>query len=223
MWVANPFAFGPASNAVCTATNCSSDNRGVRPNRSTTIRAPRPPVRQSRYHRDAVCAETSNRAATSTCRYDPAGAHRPADRSGNMARFDARRLAAIDMYGAQGVRWRRPLIVAEFIIGAAGGVALGLRVSLSSQSVDWQLLEAYLICIGINYLALTLHALSLARPGALNTELTSADIRAELRYYTVAQLWVAVPLAVAVFALAQTRRPEAAHHVVSPDEKHPPR
>ena len=68
MSVPNPWAFGPANNAVCTSANCSSDNRGVRPNRAAPTSASRPPACQLRYHRDAVCAETSNRLTTSTCR-----------------------------------------------------------------------------------------------------------------------------------------------------------
>jgi hypothetical protein len=123
-----------------------------------------------------------------------------------MPRLDVRRLAAVDMYGTAGARWRRRVIVAEFIVGALGGIALGLWIALSSPTVGWQLFGAWLIGMGANYLVLALHAVSLSRPGALDTELAGIDVRAELRYYSVAQMWVAIPLTVAVFSGLGGRR-----------------
>lgn len=124
-----------------------------------------------------------------------------------MPRLDVRRLAAVDMYGTAGAQWRRRVIVMEFILGAVGGSALGLWIALSSRPVGWHLFGAWLIGMGINYLVLALHAVSLSRPRALEAELAGVDLRAELRHYSLAQLWVAVPLTLAVFALAQLRRP----------------
>jgi hypothetical protein len=135
--------------------------------------------------------------------------------------LDVRRLAAVDMYGTAGARWRRRVIVAEFILGALGGIALGLWTALSSRTVGWQLFGAWLIGMGANYLVLALHAVTLSRPGALDTELAGVDVRAELRHYGLAQLWVAIPLTVAVFALAQLGRPP--QHVepdAAPQERH---
>jgi len=71
MSVANPCAFGPASNAVSTCSICSSDSHDRRPSRAAPINASRPPACQAWYHRDAACAVTPNSLATSTCR-DPA-------------------------------------------------------------------------------------------------------------------------------------------------------
>jgi hypothetical protein len=68
MSVGYPFAFGPSSSAASTSATCSSDSRGGRPARPAPARASRPPDCQARYHRDAVCADTSNSTATSTCR-----------------------------------------------------------------------------------------------------------------------------------------------------------
>lgn len=130
-----------------------------------------------------------------------------------MPRLDVRRLAAVDMHGSVGVRWRRRVIVAEFVVGALGGIGIGLWIALSAHSAGWQVFGAWLTGVGVNYLALALHALSLSRPGALDTELADADIRADLRFYNVAQLWVLLPIALAVLALAQlgrSRRREAA-------------
>jgi hypothetical protein len=57
-----------------------------------------------------------------------------------------------------------------------------------------------------NYLPLTTHVLALWHPGALQAELAGADLGAELRHYTRAQIWVLVPFWVAGLALAQGRR-----------------
>ncbi|MCI4066481.1 hypothetical protein MRQ36_29560 [Micromonospora sp. R77] len=121
--------------------------------------------------------------------------------------MNVRRLAAVDMYGTVGARWRRRIVVAEFIVGAVGGVGPGLWIMLSSRSLGWQVSGAWLVGMGVNYLLLAGHAVSLSRPGALNTELAGVDVRAELRYYGLAQLWLAIPLAVALLALLQLRRP----------------
>jgi hypothetical protein len=95
----------------------------------------------------------------------------------------------------------------EFIVGAVVGVALGLWIVLSSRTVGWQLFGAWLTGMGANYLALALHAVSLSRPGALDIELAGVDVRRELRRHGLAQLWVLIPVGVAVFALAQLGRP----------------
>jgi hypothetical protein len=124
-----------------------------------------------------------------------------------MLRFNVRRLAAVDMHGTAGARWRRRVIVMEFIVGTVVGVALGLGIALSSRTVGGQLFGAWLTGMGANYLALALHAVSLSRPGALDTELAGADVRRELRHYGLAQLWLVIPISVAVVALAQLRRP----------------
>ena len=138
-----------------------------------------------------------------------------------MPRLNVRRLAAVDMYGTEGARWRRRVIVAEFIVAAVGGIAPGLWIALSSPTVGWRLFGAWLIGMGANYLVLVLHAVSLSRPGAMDTELAGVDVRAELRYYGLAQLWLAIPLTVAVFALAQLgRAPQHVEPDAAPRERH---
>jgi hypothetical protein len=47
---------------------------------------------------------------------------------------------------------------------------------------------------GLNYAPLAVHALTLVRPGALERELAGVDVPAELRHYSVRQIWVVVPL-----------------------------
>jgi hypothetical protein len=123
-----------------------------------------------------------------------------------MVPVDARRLAAIDMHGAAGTSLRRRLIFAEFVLGAVGGLALGLWVATAASSGAAQLVGAWVAGVGVNYVPLALFAASLSRPGALNAELAGADVRAELRRYSYMQLWIVVPLLLAVLALRQTRR-----------------
>lgn len=138
-----------------------------------------------------------------------------------MPHLDVRRLAALDMYGTVGARWRHRVIVAEFIVGTVAGIAPGLWIALSSRTVGWQLFGAWLIGIGANYLVLALHAVSLSRPGALETELAGVDVRAQLRHYSLTQLWLAIPLTVAVFALAQLgQAPQHVEPDTAPQERH---
>lgn len=55
----------------------------------------------------------------------------------------------------------------------------------------------------MNYVPLAISAHSLSRPGALEAELAGADLPRELRQAGVRQLWIVVPLAVVVAAVAQ--------------------
>ncbi|MFC4016445.1 hypothetical protein ACFOW4_00560 [Micromonospora sp. GCM10011542] len=119
--------------------------------------------------------------------------------------LDVRRLAAIDMWGSAGVRWRRWVILGEFLLGVVGAAALGL-VSLASGGGLQTVAGCWLIGLAANYVPLSAHALSLIRPGALEAEIEGVDVPAELRHYTVAQLWVIVPLLVLVLAIGQWRR-----------------
>jgi hypothetical protein len=116
-------------------------------------------------------------------------------------RIDARRLAAMDMWGTAGSPRRRRVIRAEFVIGAVGCTALGAFVLVTAGSVIWRLVGVWLIGAGANYAPLALHARSLSRPGALEAELTGVvDLRSELRKAGAQQFWIAVPFAVAVAA-----------------------
>ena len=126
-----------------------------------------------------------------------------------MGSLDVRRLAAVDMHGAAGTQRRRRLIRAEFILGAVGGVGLGVWVAVAATA-GWQLFGAWMAGVGVNYAALAWQAALLSRPGALEAELAGADLPRELRRYSYLQLWVVVPLLLAVLALRQHRvRPGA--------------
>jgi hypothetical protein len=114
--------------------------------------------------------------------------------------LDVRRLAALDMWGAAGTGRRRRLIRAEFVLGVVGCTGLGISV-LATGSGWMRLLGIWFVGAGINYVPLAWEARSLSRPGALEAELRGIELRQELRHAAVQQLWIAVPLAVAVFAL----------------------
>ena len=119
-----------------------------------------------------------------------------------VAILDVRRLAAADMWGTAGTMRRRRLIRAEFEVGAVGCTLLGVLVLASAGSVGWALVGAWLVGAGINYVPLALYARSLSRPGLLEAELCDVDLRRELRRTGLRQFWIAVPLAVAIAALA---------------------
>jgi hypothetical protein len=66
-------------------------------------------------------------------------------------------------------------------------------------------LAAWLVGIGLNYVALASYAIRFFPPGAAPAELQGVDLADELRYYTATQVWVGVPLAIVVLALLQLR------------------
>jgi hypothetical protein len=49
-----------------------------------------------------------------------------------MSVLNVRRLVAVDLYGTAGSAWRRRLIPAEFVIGAAGCTLLGVLILMSA-------------------------------------------------------------------------------------------
>lgn len=113
-----------------------------------------------------------------------------------------RQLAAVDMYGARGTLRRRRIILAEFVLGAIGCVALGLAAALPGSPGPVRLvLGLWLAGVGLNYVPLAAYAIRLSRPGALEAELAGVDVPRELRRYATWQLWVAVPLLFVVLAL----------------------
>jgi hypothetical protein len=114
--------------------------------------------------------------------------------------LDVRQLAAVDMVGG-GSRWRRWVILVEFVAGCAGCLAIAVVLLLGAGSWLGVGIGLWFAGVGLNYLPLAVHAVTLARPGALDRELAGVDVRARLRHYTLAQFWVFVPLALVVFAL----------------------
>ena len=123
--------------------------------------------------------------------------------------IDVRRLAAIDMYGRHGSKRRRRLILAEFVLAAIDMPLLGLTIVLA-PALPRVFLGAYLIGVGLNFVPLALHAISMSRAGLLGTELAGVDVAAELRRYTAKHLFIGIPLLVLTLGAAQfamSRRP----------------
>ena len=118
-------------------------------------------------------------------------------------RLDVRRLAAVDMWGSAGVRWRRWVILIEFLLGVVGGGALGIGLIVARDGFLGRLLGAWLIGVALNYVPLAVHALALIRPNALEAELTGVDVYQELRHYTTAQFWVVVPVLLVILGARQ--------------------
>lgn len=118
--------------------------------------------------------------------------------------LNARRLAALDMYGTHGSERRRRIIRAEFVVGAIGCTALGV-LAFAVGVGGWRWVGGWLIGAGANYVALALEAFDLSAPGALEAELSGLDVRRELRRAGIAQFWIAVPFSVAVTAAIQSR------------------
>jgi len=125
--------------------------------------------------------------------------------------LDVRRLAALDLHGVKGTHARRAVIAVEFVLGFALGIGLGVSFAVVAASTGWRVFAACVAGIGLNYLPLALHAFSLLRDEALQRELAGVDVRRELRRYSALQLWIAVPLLVAVLGLVQLRRRPDAH------------
>ena len=119
-----------------------------------------------------------------------------------MSFIGVRRLAALDMWGLAGSERRRKLIRAEFLVGAGGCTGLGVLV-LTAASGWMTALGVWLVGAGLNYVPLAVEAQRLSAPGSLEEELRGVDVRAELRRAGVQQLWIAVPLAVVVLAVAR--------------------
>jgi ABC-type uncharacterized transport system involved in gliding motility auxiliary subunit len=78
--------------------------------------------------------------------------------------------------------------------------------SLSSGPALGTVVGCWLIGLAANYVPLSVHALTLIRPGALEAEIEGVDVPAELRHYTTVQLWVVVPLLLVVLAVVQWQR-----------------
>jgi len=120
--------------------------------------------------------------------------------------LNVRRLAAIDMWGTKGSRKRRGIIRVEFWLGALGCILLG-GVTLATTNGWGLVLGAWLVGVGINYIPLVVSAESLSKPGALERELEGADIGNELRRAGTRQVWIAVPLAVAIASVVRSGGP----------------
>ena len=120
--------------------------------------------------------------------------------------MNVRELAAVDMYGGKGTTRRRRIILAEFVAGVVVMIPVGVVLVVTANSTISRLVGIYFIGVGLNYVPLAIHAISLSRRGALDAALRDVDLPKALRHYTVAQVWVFVPLALVVMDVVGRRR-----------------
>lgn len=118
---------------------------------------------------------------------------------------NVRRLAALDM-ALHGPR----LILIEFAVGVVGCAVLGifsvaLGVRLLARGLTWQLfLGIALLWVALNYVPLLLHAIDIVRRGSARQEAAYELAHPEIvRRYSVLQMWLLVPFAMVIMALAQ--------------------
>jgi uncharacterized protein len=114
--------------------------------------------------------------------------------------IDFRKLAAVDI-----VFLGSRIILTEFSLGVFGSFALGVVALLRSHSLGGIALGAYLLFIGINYMPLLLHAISLVRRNGAQDEIADElrDKRRMFRKYRRQSLLLLVPLAVPILALVR--------------------
>jgi len=117
-----------------------------------------------------------------------------------------RKLAAVDL-AFLGSRF----VLAEFALGVVGSGALGLFTLFRSHSAGTTLFGLYLVSVGINYVPLLLHAISVVRHGTATAEIADEiDDRKQLfGKYRRGSLILLLLFVVPIVALAQWRRSRA--------------
>jgi hypothetical protein len=121
--------------------------------------------------------------------------------------INIRKLAALDL-AFLGTKF----IIAEFALGVLGPATLGLFTLLRSHSAGGTLFGLYLVSLGVNYVPLLLHAISIVRDGTAQAEIADdIDDRKQLfAKYRRGSLLLLLPLAVPIVAFAQWHRSHAA-------------
>jgi hypothetical protein len=123
--------------------------------------------------------------------------------------FNARKLAAVDL-AFLGPR----VVLPEFILGVVGPIGLGIWTIAKIPSMGGILFGVYLLLIGLNYVPLLWHAISLVRQGTAHQEISSEaeDKRKMFRKYRRQSLLLLLPLivpAVALWELTSAKKPAA--------------
>ena len=123
--------------------------------------------------------------------------------------IDIRRLAAVDI-ALLGSRF----ILAEFSIGVFGSLCLGVLTLVRTHSPGGTFFGAYLLCIGVNYVPLLLHAISLVRDGTAYREIADEMLEKPrmFRKYRRQSLLLLVPLVVPILAIIQGRSSDRKRH-----------
>ena len=121
------------------------------------------------------------------------------NKTGTCIVIDIRKLAALDL-AFLGPR----IILTEFSLGVFGSFALGVLTLLRSHSMGGLALGSYLLLIGVNYVPLLLHAISIVRRNSVHFEIADEVTEKRMfRKYRRQSLLLLVPLVVPIVALAQ--------------------
>jgi hypothetical protein len=118
--------------------------------------------------------------------------------------MSVRRLAAIDMYGAKGKLFRRRLVLVEFVAAMPVCLFLSSFLILNGDSVALVIIGIWIALVGANYAPLAIYAIDFSWGSRLFEELNAVDVRREMRYYSMAQFWVLVPLLFVLLALRES-------------------
>jgi hypothetical protein len=123
--------------------------------------------------------------------------------------IEIRRLAALDI-AFLGPRF----ILAEFSIGVFGSLALAFLTLVRTHSLGGTVFGAYLLCIGINYVPLLVHAIDLVRHGTAKQEIADelSEERRMFRKYGRQSVLLLVPLVVPILAIVQWRSSDHQSH-----------
>ncbi|MBV9765386.1 MAG: hypothetical protein JOZ48_11125 [Acidobacteriaceae bacterium] len=116
--------------------------------------------------------------------------------------INVRKLAALDI-----VFHGPKLILIEFAIGTLLALAIGILSLARGHSTLLFLFALYMLSLGINYLPLLLHAISIVRSGDAAAEVSHelSNGRQSARKYQAQSLLLLIPVAVLALALSQLR------------------
>lgn len=113
---------------------------------------------------------------------------------------DIRKLAAIDI-----VFLGFKVVVAEYICGVGLSIALGIFILFRSHTVGQIILGVYFLCLGINYVPMFIHTLSIGNKENAVTELGAelSKKRTAMARYRRLSLLLLVPAVIPVMAVAR--------------------
>jgi hypothetical protein len=117
-----------------------------------------------------------------------------------------RKLAALDLHFLGPA-----VILTEFALGVIGPLILGALTlqfaAMHGRRLSVMLFGGYLLTLGVNYVPLLLHAVSLVRSRSVADEIGGelSDRRAAFRRYRGQSLYLLVPLVVPIAAVLQER------------------
>jgi hypothetical protein len=111
--------------------------------------------------------------------------------------IDLRRLAAVDVafLGSK-------IILTEFAVGVLGPIVLGILTLRKSHSTGGMIFGVYVLLIGVNYVPMLIHAISIVNDGTARDEIADEldDKQRLFRKYRKQSLYLLVPLVAPIAA-----------------------